>query len=77
MNKDTQCPLRPTDLERANIKSFGRHVYEIPVEWAYDVDENIGGDYAKAVMVLTYKRATIMACKCGAEQERCRNGSRR
>jgi hypothetical protein len=46
------------------------HQFTIPVEWKYDSDENIGGDYAPAVIVLTGKRVTKLRCVCGEETER-------
>lgn len=61
--KDTQCPVAPAEVN-------GRHIYQIPVEWWYDADENIGGDYAKAAIVIQAKHVTKLRCLCGAEVER-------
>lgn len=46
------------------------HQYDIPVEWWYDAEENIGGDYAKAAIVIQAKHVTRLRCVCGEEIDR-------
>lgn len=53
------------------------HAYTIPVEWKFDNEENMGGDYAGAAILPEYQRVTVMACVCGKEIQRARNGERK
>lgn len=53
------------------------HKFVIPVEWRYDADENIGGDYAKASIVIVERHVSRLMCECGQEVERNRNGDKK
>ena len=61
----------------AAMNKTHEHRFTIPVEWRYDADENIGGDYAKASIVIVERHVSRLMCECGQEVERNRNGDKK
>jgi hypothetical protein len=52
------------------------HKFVIPVAWQFESDENIGGDYAGAALVLDRQWVTRLMCECGKEMERDHAGKK-
>lgn len=56
----------------------GRSIPHMPkhiISWFYEHDENIGGDWAKAAIVVTRRYADMAMCECGQKLEIDRNGN--
>lgn len=47
-----------------------KHEYTIPVDWKYDVDDFMGGDYAPSAQLQTAMHVTKLRCSCGEEINR-------
>lgn len=58
--KNSVCIIL-SDREQRKVSHLPVH----PIEWQYIYEENIGGDYAKATIVVDHKFVSQAYCACG------------